>query len=122
MATFPDLEPIERSYDFGRYPITQAGSSQPVRFRHGTVPSWHALTLAFQAITAAEAGQIRTHYRLQQGGYIPFALSVAAWRGHTSQTDLVPSTTLWRYDGPPEEAHRSGALVDVTVRLRSCIL
>lgn len=122
MAMFPDLEPIERSYDFGRYPITQAGSSQPVRFRHGTVPSGHGLTLAFQAITAFEAAQIRAHYRLQQGSYLPFALSVAAWRGHTSQTDLVPSTTLWRYDGPPEEVHRSGGRVDVTVRLLSCIL
>ena len=119
MATFPALEPATRSYDAGRFPVTVASvlGSAPVRFRHGTIAAGHVLRLGFVHLTAAEASLIRTHYRVQRGSYLAFDLSTEAWRGHSSMTDLVPSTTLWRYASAPQETHASGGLYDVTVEL-----
>ena len=92
-----------------------------VRFRHGTTPANHRLRLGFVNLSAAEAKLLRDHYRTQQGGYLAFSLSAEAWAGHTTATDLVPTTTLWRYSKPPEETHKNGGLVDVTVELVSVI-
>lgn len=123
MATFPALRPASRRYSLGLFPISQergfGGGS--VRFKHGATSSDHDLELGFQLLTQAEAKLLRDHYRTQQGGYLPFALSPEAWAGHTSQTDLVPTTTLWVYAQQPEETHRSGGWVDVSVRLASVI-
>lgn len=123
MATFPALRPSTRRYSFGGFPGTEergfGGGS--VRFSHGSTASGHNLEFSFEVLTAAEAKLLRDHYRGQQGGYLPFALSPEAWAGHTSQTDLVPTTTLWVYAAPPEEVHRSGGLFDVTVQLASTI-
>lgn len=123
MATFPALEPLTRSYDFGSYPISQRAvfAGGPVRFRHGTTPSGHGLQLGFSNLTAAEGQLIRDHYRAQQGGYLSFSLSTDVWRGHDSMTDLVPSTTRWVYAEPPQETHKDGGMMDVTVSLVSVI-
>lgn len=121
MASFPALRPAARRYSMGVYPVSEergfGGGS--VRFLHGTTNSGHSLELEFVLLTAAEAKLLRDHYRLQQGGFLPFDLGADAWAGHTSATDLVPSTTLWRYENPPEETHRNGGLVDVTIQLSS---
>lgn len=123
MADFPALEPKSRSYDMGSYPISErptfAGGS--MRFRHGTVARGHGLQMVFFHLSAAEGKLIRDHYQGQQGGYLAFALSADAWRGHDSMTDLVPSTTRWRYAEPPEETHKDGGYMDVTVSLVSVI-
>lgn len=123
MAAFPALRPASRRYSLGVYPVSEqrgfGGGS--VRFLHGAGNYGHSLELGFVLLTAAEAKLLRDHYRLQQGGYLPFSLSPEVWAGHTSATDLVPTTTLWRYDKAPEETHRKGALVDVTVALASVI-
>lgn len=123
MATFPSLEPDTRSYDFGRYPVTtQPGwAGGMVRFRHGTTPANHRLRLGFVNLSAAEAKLLRDHYRGQRGGFFSFGLSATVWQGHSSQTDLVPSTTSWRYAAQPEETHHSGSLVDVTIELEAVI-
>lgn len=123
MATFPSLEPDTRSYDFGRYPVTtQPGwAGGMVRFRHGTTPANHRLRLGFVNLSAAEAKLLRDHYRGQRGGFFSFGLSATVWQGHSSQTDLVPSTTFWRYAAQPEETHKSGSLVDVTMELEAVI-
>ena len=121
MATFPALKPATRRYSMGIYPVTEergfGGGS--VRFSHGNVASGHTLELGFIALTAAQAKLIRDHYRTQQGGYITFALSPEAWAGHASATDLVPTSTNWRYASPIEESHRTGGYVDVAVSLLS---
>lgn len=121
MATFPALKPAARSYSLGVFPITEergfGGGS--IRFKHGPTAYSHDLSLTFTAITQAQAKLIRDHYRLQQGGYISFPLSAEAWAGHTSFTDLVPTTTYWRYSAVPTETHRVGGYVDVTVALIS---
>jgi hypothetical protein len=121
MATFPSLEPTSRTYDFGRYPVTtQSGwAGGMVRFRHGLSPANHRLTLEYTYITEAQAKLLRDHYREQRGGFFQFALSSTAWAGHSSMTDLVPSTTSWRYAKQPEETHRSGSLVDMIIELEA---
>lgn len=123
MTAFPALRPATRRYSFGVFPVTEergfGGGS--VRFLHSSTSSAHDLELGFQLLTQAEAKLLRDHYRGQQGGFLPFSLSAEAWAGHTSQTDLVPTTTQWLYADQPEETHRSGGWVDVSVRLRSVI-
>jgi hypothetical protein len=123
MADFPALEPDSRRYSLGQFPVTTetgfgAGS---VRFLHGTVSSGHTLELGFLDLSQANAKLLRDHYRTQQGGFLPFALSAEAWAGHASSTDLVPSTTQWKYNAQPEETHKRGGFVDVTVQLVSVI-
>ena len=107
----------------GVYPLTEergfGGGS--VRFLHGSTASAHTLELGFEGLSQAESRLLRDHYRGQQGGYLPFSLSTDVWAGHSSMTDLVSSTTYWVYAQPPEESHKSGGLVDVTVQLQSVI-
>lgn len=121
MATFPALEPATRRYSMGTFPITEekgfGGGS--VRFKHGATAYGHNLELGFTALTQAEAKLLRDHYRTQQGGYIAFPLSTQAWAGHTSFTDLVPTSTHWRYASQPQEDHLSAGYVNVQITLVS---
>lgn len=121
MASFPALKPATRRYSMGVFPVTEergfGGGS--IRFRHGSTAYGHNLEMGFTALTQAEAKLIRDHYRTQQGGYISFPLSSQAWAGHTSFSDLVPTTTYWRYTAPPEEVHMDGGYVDMSVALLS---
>jgi hypothetical protein len=121
MAVFPSLKPATRRYSMGVFPVTEergfGGGS--IRFRHGSTAYGHNLELGFVALTQAQAKLLRDHYRNQQGGYRSFPLSSEAWAGHTSFTDLVPITTAWRYSAVPEEQHRPGGYVDVSVSMMS---
>lgn len=123
MATFPSLRPASRRYSMGSFPISEergfGGGS--IRFLHGATASRHTLELGYTFLTQAEAKLLRDHYRLQQGGYLSFSLSAEAWAGHSSMADLVPQSTAWVYSRPPEENHRKGGLVDVTIALSSVI-
>jgi len=122
MATFPALAPTARSYSFGTYPVTiEAAAAGDTRFLHSSTNSGHTLTLQYQHLTEAEVALIRTHYRTQDGGHRPFALSAQAWAGHTSATDLVPATTQWRYAAPPDETHSSAGFTDVSIELVTTI-
>ena len=121
MATFPALKPATRRYSMGVFPVTEergfGGGS--IRFRHGSTAYSHSLELGFAALTQSEAKLLRDHYRTQQSGSISFGLSADAWAGHSSFTDLVPATTVWRYAEVPEESHYSSGYVDVTISLIS---
>lgn len=121
MAEFPALKPVTRRYSMGVYPVTEergfGGGS--IRFKHGTIPYGHNLELGFIALTQAQAKLLRDHYREQQGGYISFQLSAEAWAGHASFTDLVPTSTYWRYAAAPQETHRTGGYVDVSITMLS---
>lgn len=122
MADFPALKPDARRYSMGTYPVTTEGESgTTVRFLHGIVSSSHALELSFLGLSETKAALIRDHYRLQNGGYLPFDLSTQVWAGHSSMTDLVPSTTKWKYAKPPEESHNPRGIIDVKVSLLSTI-
>lgn len=121
MATFPELEPNTRSYDFGLFPLTEEPSLSAgiVRFRHNTTPQSYQLTLGYNAITDAQATLIRNHYQGQGGGYRSFSLPVIIWQGHTSNDNIVPAETLWRYSETPEEEHLAVGRINVTIALVS---
>lgn len=123
MATFPALRPATRQYSMGQFPVTtEIGfGGGNIRFLHGTSSSGHTLELGFIYLQESEAKLIRDHYRGQNGSHVAFALSAEAWAGHTSMTDLVPVTTLWRYADAPQETHRDAGFMDVTVSLVSVI-
>jgi hypothetical protein len=121
MATFPALEPATRSYDFGLFPLTEEPSISAgiVRFKHSNRPENYQLTLGYNALTDAEASQIREHFQFQDGGYRSFQLPSIIWAGHTFSGNIVPYTTRWRYTEAPEEEHFSTGYVNVTVALGS---
>jgi hypothetical protein len=121
MATFPELEPATRAYDFGLFPLTEQPSLSAgiVRFRHSVTPQNYQLTLGYTALTDAEASLIREHYQGQGGGYRSFQLPPIIWRGHTFSGNVVPINTRWRYTATPEEDQRSAGYVNVTVTLGS---
>ena len=121
MATFPELEPATRAYDFGLFPLTEEPSISAgiVRFRHSVTPQNYQLTLGYTALTDAEASLIRQHFQGQGGGYRSFQLPPIIWAGHTFSGNIVPYTTLWRYIEVPEEEHFSVGYVNVTVTLGS---
>ena len=119
MATFPELEPATRSYDFGLFSLTEQPSLSAgiVRFRHSVTPQNYQLTLGYTALTNAEAALIREHYQGQGGGYRSFQLPPIIWRGHKFSGNIVPTNTRWRYIAAPEEEHRSAGYVNVSVSL-----
>ena len=121
MATFPELEPATRSYDFGLFPLTEEPSISAgiVRFRHSVTPQNYQLTLGYVDLTDAEASLIRQHFQGQGGGYRSFQLPSIIWKGHTFSVNVVPTNTRCRYTAAPEEEHRSAGYVNVTVTLGS---
>mgnify|MGYP003643176913 CR=1 FL=1 len=121
MATFPELEPATRSYDFGQFPLTEESpaSSGSVRFKHGDTSQNYQLTLGYTALTDSEAALIRQHFQSQGGGYRSFQLPSIIWAGHTFSGNVVPYSTRWRYIETPEEEHFSVGYVNVTVTLGS---
>jgi hypothetical protein len=121
MATFPELEPATRAYDFGIFPLTEQPSLSAgiVRFRHSATPQNYQLTLGYTALTDAEANLIRQHFQGQGGGYRSFQLPPIIWLGHTFSGNVVPTNTRWRYTAAPEEEHFSVGYVTVTVTLGS---
>lgn len=121
MATFPELEPNTRSYDFGVFSLTEEPSLSAgiVRFRHSTAPQNYQLTLGYNAITDAQATLIRNHYQSQAGGYREFALPPIIWKGHTFSGNIAPYTMQWRYSDTPEEEHLDIGRINVTVALVS---
>ena len=121
MATFPELEPAARSYDFGLFPLTEEPSISAgiVRFRHSVTPQNYQLTLGYNALTDADASLIREHFQSQGGGYRSFQLPPIIWAGHTFSGNIVPYATRWRYVEAPEEEHFSVGYVNITVTLGS---
>jgi hypothetical protein len=120
MATFPSIEPLERSYDLGSHPIATAtfNNGDETRFLHGSLTVDVPVQLRFVAIGLTNARQISDHFA-SHGTVRPFTIPAHLWRMHSSQTDVVPAGTFWRYSGPPEETPRGGGLFDVSVSLLS---
>lgn len=119
MGTFPALEPAARSYVLPIYPLSAvAHAAGAVRFRHGSTGTGYRLLLSFDLLTEAEADLIRQHYRGQAGGTLSFEITATTWAGHAPA--VVPAVGLaWRYAKTPEEGHRSGGMIDLSVELVS---
>jgi hypothetical protein len=120
MASFPALEPLDRSYDLGSHPISAAAFSNgdETRFLHGSLAFGVPVALQFRALSYTQARQISDHFATH-GTVRPFTIPAQLWRTHSTQTDVVPAGFLWRYSGPPEETPASGGLFDVSVSLVS---
>lgn len=121
MATFPELVPTTRSYDFGAFPISEVPSASAgvVRFRHGATPQNYSLTISYSALSDADATLIRNHFQLQGGGFRSFALPSAIWTNHSFSGNVAPYKMSWRYTEPIEEEHYSLGLVNLTIKLGS---
>ena len=119
MGTFPALEPAARSHVLPIYPLSAvAHAAGAVRFRHGSTGTGYRLLLSFDLLTEAEADLIRDHYRGQAGGTLSFEITATTWAGYAPAG--VPAVGLpWRYAKAPEEGHRSGGLIDLSVELVS---
>jgi len=121
MAAFPDIEPLERSYDLGSHPIAAAtfNNGDETRFLHGPYAAVDVpVALRFVAIGLTKARLISDHFGAH-GTVRLFTIPVHLWRTHTSPTDVVPAGFAWRYSSPPEEVPRGGGLFDVSVNLLS---
>lgn len=118
MAAFPSIEPLERSYDLGSHPISVSAFSNgdETRFLHSSVSSGVPLALVFRKLSLTQARLISAHWD-GQGTARPFTIPVHLWRTHSSTTDVVPATFVWRYASAPEETPASGGLFDVSVSL-----
>jgi hypothetical protein len=118
MPDFPNLEPIDRSFSFGEYPLSMQGAwgVSDIAFRHGLPPVGHQLTLTYQEISSSKAALIRSHHADQRGGLLPFDLSLAVFHGNPS-----PPLGPWKYSKPPEETHLDGGLVNVVVNLEAVL-
>jgi hypothetical protein len=121
MTQFPQLEPLNRSYDLGSHPIAAASfnNGDETRFLHGAyfavgVP----MSLQFPALNLTQTRQISDHFA-SHGTVRSFTIPAHLWRTHASTTDVVASGFVWRYSNPPEETPRSGGLFDVSVSLLS---
>jgi len=121
MADFPALIPSTRRYSMGLFPSTAEPTlgHDPVLFAHGADRYGIRLRLTYAILLQAEAQQLRSHYRGQQGGTDPFLLPAVIWSGHSSPSNIAPTSTLWVWDSEPPEDHRSGLLFDVAVELLS---
>lgn len=120
MATFPSLEPYRRSWDFGRYAITEepAWANASVRYRHGrgsTENIGQGLSLSYIYLSDVEAQLIRDHYVGQQGCMLAFALPAVVWSGLADPP--VPADVRWVYASPPGEDQRSAGLYDININL-----
>jgi hypothetical protein len=121
MAIFPAIEPTERGYDFGAFPMEVATgwAAGEVRFRTGSnalTVSGLALVLKFTDLSQAESQQILDHYAFQKGGATTFTLPGIIWAGHNA---AIAPDARYRYLERPTEDSRHGGLVDLTVTLEA---
>lgn len=116
MATFPSLEPADRTLVEGAIPFAAATalSGAQIRFREANVPVGQNLALKYIYITRAELNLLLAHYRTQNGDAFPFALSSQVMAGFTDQ--VAPASLTWRYASQPQVETR-GNRHNVTIEL-----
>jgi hypothetical protein len=121
MAVFPAIEPTDREYDFGVFPMSAVSftTGGEVRFSHSDEAIDHGLTLRFSELPESQVAQVRAHYAGQDDGVLSFALPDTIWLGHDTPEDVVPATHRWVYSAPPDETPVAGALYDLAVSLRN---
>ena len=121
MATFPAIEPFDRAFDFGDFPIEEASgwASGRVRFRTGNTSLTVAgltLVLQYVDILQTEAQEILDHYAFQRAGSTTFTLPAIIWQGHDFP---VAPGARYRYVERPAEDSRHGGWCNMTVTLEA---
>lgn len=100
---YPTIQPDSISFDLGGLNVTDEPTltGGTVRFRHSTKENNHQITLNYENLTEDELLQIRNHYKDAAGSHYHFTVSPLVW----GNSDVVPSTSLYRYASTPEEEH-----------------
>jgi hypothetical protein len=121
VSFFPALEPSDRSFDLGAFPVVQVArhGSSPQRFLQGNAAFGQQLNLSYAEISDAEAQLIRDHYAAQSGEVVGFLLPSIIWQGHTSITILLPFDGLFCYLGEPQEQALDNGKVTIKVKLEA---
>lgn len=119
MANFPALDPDDRTFVQGVIPWagTTAISGAEIRFKDANVPTQHRMELTYRHRTRAELDLLLNHYRTQNGGAFPFALSAEVLAGFGAET-IVPASLTWRYAGAPA-IQTAGVLHSFSVTLEA---
>ena len=119
MADFPSLEPDGRAYDFGTFAASEvaAAGGGMTRFNHGSKFSGLSMQLSYVRLPEASMQLLRDHYATQNGDAYSFVLPDIIWRGHTTNSQIVLISTLWKYGGSIDETHLGGSYFDATVPL-----
>ena len=118
MSQYPSLSPSGFQYDLGGLNVTteETAIGAPVLFRHSLRQSNYRLTLTYTNLVESEATLIRNHYLDNIGSHRRFTVPSSLW----GSTDVVPSTSLYRYAEKPEEIQR-GVYTDIVVELIALI-
>lgn len=115
MQAYPELIPDRIEYSLGLANLSEVSliNSGPIRFRHSLSLGFHRLTLIYENRTLTEIDLLRDHYNDYDAGKEQFFVPASIW----GEATVVDSTSLYRYEEPPEENHR-GVFFDFTVSLR----
>jgi hypothetical protein len=121
MAIFPAIEPFDRAFDFGDFPMEEVSgwASGRVRFRTGNTSLTVAgltLVLQYVDILQTEAQEILDHYAFQRAGSTTFTLPAIIWQGHDFP---VAPGARYRYVERPAEDSRHGGWCNLTVTLEA---
>lgn len=100
---FPTLRPDSISFNLGGLNVSdqETLNGGTVRFRHSHKVSNHRITLEYENLTEAQLLEIRDHYKSVSGPHYHFKVDPMIW----GESDVVPTTSLYRYAGIPEEEH-----------------
>jgi hypothetical protein len=100
---FPTLRPDSISFNLGGLNVSdqETLNGGTVRFRHSHKVSNHRITLEYENLTEAQLLQIRDHYKSVSGPHYHFKVDPMIW----GDSDVVPTTSFYRYAGIPEEEH-----------------
>lgn len=122
MATFPELMPVRREWEFPDFPSAdfEGIGGSTISFEFGSTPTNLPLKLIYELISEAEMQQIRDHYLTQQSVH-PFRLPSIALAGYAETDDVFILNQLWLYDKELEEDQRNYDLYNCTVSLRSVL-
>jgi len=103
MTTFPAIEPLRTTLNYGNYPIVshEALSGANVRFLQGNKRLEQILNIEYEYLTEAQAQTIISHFNNQSGSVIPFDLSGIIWSSW-STPPISNNNYQWRYTRPLE--------------------
>lgn len=118
---YPDIQPTDRQFSAGDYPVKSVRSQSGVETRilYGNQRTGMALQLSYNHISDTQAEQFNVHYDEVKGTFRTFRLPAsvqAGWAASASALDAVGGNN-WRYDGPPQISAVKPGLSTVQVKL-----
>lgn len=119
VAAFPEIAPSMRSWTPGNQPMQSlvSLSGYEARILLGPNPVGATLSLSFENLKEAVGKQITDHFALAKGLFETFDLPAVIFAGMSSYDYITPSTTTWRYAGPPAVSYVSPGIQSVSVEL-----